>query len=102
MSDYSHPSEQKIRILNEVDNLGSTTSEGLSNSMGIKIEVARNQLSRYKRQGLLDYDRERDGRFIRYVYYLSDKGLRRLDYLERAEALMKSENVSWREALGQL
>jgi len=106
--EYDHPSQLKILILDAFRDGNTHTSSEISQILGLKKEIARKQLSRYKDQGLLDYE-ERVGydevseRPVRvYGYRIADKGRKRLDWLESAERIFKSSDLSWKEALEEV
>jgi len=106
--DYDHPSQLKITILQVFEDGGRYTSSELSEILGLKKEVARNQLSRYKKQGLLNHQKETgyDGgknRPVRvYHYHITDRGRKRLNRLKSAEELFQSSEISWKEALEKI
>jgi len=94
-------SRRKLEVLRAVDR-GVETSEELASELDIEKGNARVRLSECRRQGLVRYDEEtgHDGTapYREYLYYLTDYGKSRLDWLEEVEDLMEEEGISWGEA----
>ncbi len=65
--------ERKLSVLDAIEVLGEVRAWDIAEYLGIDIWAARKALSRYRRQGLLYRSWG--------LYWLSDKGLERLEYL---------------------
>ena len=68
---------RKFEVLLYVENRLSVTSQDVSIDLSLEVHCARMLLLKYYRQGLLKRTRENG----QYRYELTDKGLRRLNYL---------------------
>jgi len=106
--EYDHPSQLKIAVLQVFEDGEARTSSEVSEILGLKKEIARKQLSRYKNQNLLgyqervDYDEERERPIRAYHYYITERGRERLDWLRSAEELFRSSGFSWKKALEEV
>jgi len=106
--EYDHPSQLKITILQVFEDGEEHTSSEVSEILGLKKEIARKQLSRYKDENLLDYqervsyDEEKERPMRAYHYSITDRGRERLDWLKSAERLFQSSNLSWKKALEEI
>jgi Mn-dependent DtxR family transcriptional regulator len=65
--------ERKLSVLDAIEVLGEVRAWDIAEYLEIDIWAARKALSRYRRQGLLYRSWG--------LYWLSDKGLERLEYL---------------------
>jgi len=68
--------ERKLSVLEAIAELGEVRAWDIADYLDIGIWAARKALSRYRRQGLLYRSWG--------LYWLSDKGLERLEYLQES------------------
>ena len=71
--------EAKLETLQELYDLGEVTASDYAKTNGLSLHCASMRLGRCYKQGLLG--RWRDGR--EYVYYITDRGLERIEWLLR-------------------
>ncbi len=69
--------ERKLSVLEVIFDLGEVRAWDIAESLDIGMWAARKALSRYRRQGLLYRSWG--------LYWLSDKGLERLEYLLKSK-----------------
>jgi len=71
---------RKLQVLQYIASVYSSTARELAFDLGLEIHNARMLLKRYCKQGLLNRQKCETGEF---VYYLTERGQKRLRFLER-------------------
>ena len=71
---------RKLQVLEYLASCYSCTARELAFDMGLEIHNARMLLRRYWKQGLLGRQKAQSGEF---VYYLTERGRKRLEFLQR-------------------
>ncbi len=90
--------ELKLKILSFIrDNPGVTTFD-ISNALDLDYNLVTTSIYYYRIQALVRRDRERIGGRLRYVYSLTDRGKRKIEYLssvlsEQGESIGKKNNL---------
>ena len=82
MSDWN---EAKLETLEDAYASGEVTSSELAYSCGLTLHAASTRLKRYHRQGL--FTRTKIER--QYVYYITVKGIERIDWLRKQKVTME-------------
>jgi len=106
--DYDHPSQLKILVLESFEDGKEHTSSEISENLGLEKEKASKQLGRYESQGLLkreekaNYDEEKKRPTRVFSYQITEKGRKRLKFLQSVEEVFRSSDFSWKRALEEV